>query len=30
LSDLVPGSIKPIDQRRTGWTGIVPARTVHE
>jgi hypothetical protein len=30
LSDLIPGSIKPIDQRRTGRTGIVPARTVHE
>src|SRR5258708_2980141 len=30
LSDLVPGSIKPIDQRRTGRTGIVPVRTVHE
>ena len=30
LSDLIPGSIKPIDQRRTRRTGIVPARTVHK
>ena len=30
LSDLVPGAIKPIDQRRTGRTGIVPVRTVHK
>src|SRR5260370_40875276 len=30
LSDLIPGSIKPIDQRPTRRTGIVPARTVHE
>ena len=29
-SDLIPASIKPIDQRRTRRTGIVPARTVHE
>src|SRR6266436_2866238 len=29
-SDLIPGSIKPIDQRRTGRTGIVPAWTEHE
>src|SRR5271170_6872010 len=30
LSDLIPASIKPIDQRGTGRTGIVPARTEHE
>src|SRR5512132_2785775 len=30
LSDLIPASIKPIHQRRTGRTGIVPARTEHE
>src|SRR3984893_10090624 len=30
LSDLIPASIKPIDQRRTGRTRIVPARTEHE
>src|ERR1700732_1620838 len=29
-SDLIPASIKPIDQRRAGRTGIVPAPTVHE
>ncbi len=29
LSDLIPGSIKPINQRRTGRTGIVPVRTLH-
>src|SRR5688572_11649237 len=29
-SDLIRGSIKPIDQRRTGRTGLVPARTEHE
>ena len=29
LSDLILGSIKPIDQRRTGRTGIVPVWTVH-
>src|SRR5687768_16224293 len=29
-SDLIPGSIEPIDQRRTGRTGLVPVRTVHE
>src|SRR5579864_36599 len=30
LRDLIPGSIEPIDQRRTGRTGLVPARAVHE
>src|SRR5437763_3282654 len=30
LGDLIPGAIEPIDQRRTGRTGIVPIRTVHE
>src|ERR1700680_150048 len=30
LSDLIPAAIKPIDQRRTGRTGIVPVRTVHK
>ena len=29
LSDRIPGAIKPIDQRRTGRTGMVPVRTVH-
>src|SRR5580704_12704949 len=29
-SDLIPASIKSIDQRCTGRTGIVPVRTVHE
>src|SRR5687767_5800825 len=28
--DLIRGSIEPIDQRRTGRTGLVPARTEHE
>src|SRR5258708_27168767 len=30
LSDLIRGSIKPIDQRRTGRTRIVPTRTAHQ
>src|SRR2546425_7974075 len=30
LSDRIPGSIKPIDQRRTVRAGMIPARTVHE
>ena len=30
LTDLVPGAIKPIDQQRTGRTGIVPVRTIHK
>src|SRR6185369_9524141 len=30
LSDLIPGSIKPVDQRGTGRTGIVPVGAVHE
>ena len=28
-SDRIPSAIKPIDQRRTGRTGMVPVRTVH-
>src|SRR5918994_4086948 len=30
LSDLIPGSIESVDQRRTGSAGLVPARTEHE
>src|SRR5687767_3706602 len=29
-SDLVRASIEPVDQRRTGRTGLVPARAEHE
>ena len=30
LGDLIPASIKPVDQRRTRRTWIVPTRTEHE
>src|SRR5438105_3429028 len=30
LADLVPAAIETIDQRRTGWAGIVPVRAVHK